>query len=303
MLGHSRRVFLKQSAALTAGVTLTGLSGCLGGGAGSYADWMPDPDELGLESYVGFYLNPQDIVNAEDEMDEELYDTLEGTESVFDAVDVDFEDFESMLFFNDIAITTTSVDNSETSSELEDNDYDDDEYEGYTLYNSPDEVITPHIFGVGPTLIYASPTGDEDAAGTAEVLIDTLNGDEETWGVESEEVGDLQNALGSPSIGTISIYDAIDEDDPENGQFENNIGVGIGITLDGDTSELNVYFGFEDSDDVSTDDIGDWADEADNTGEIFDNVDNISVNRDGRIGSVSGTIDTDDIGLNYLFYP
>lgn len=293
---------MKQSAAIAGGAAMASFTGCLGlgGGGGNYSNWMPEPDAFDLEYYSGVFVNPSQVVSAEDNLSEDFFDTLESLEDTFEATSIDFADFNSMFFFQGLSVSTTGVGNDEIKSELEDEDYDDDDYEGYTLYESPDDAETPHVIGVGNTLIYARSMGEEDPTEVAEILVDTISGEEPTWTGESEEVSALQQQVGTPTLGTISFHEATENDNPEGGQFENSIGTGISLNINGETTDFGANIGYEDSDDVDTDDLEEWADSRDGDGEFFHDVDDISVSQNGRVGTVSGTIDTDDLSLLYL---
>ncbi|MFC7176752.1 hypothetical protein [Halosegnis marinus] len=72
------------------------------------------------------------------------------------------------------------------------------------------------------------------------------------------------------------------------------------MNVNGETSDVAAYVVFDEADDVDTGDLEDWVDENDGSDGTFDDVDDVSYNANGRVGTVSGTIDTDDLGGQFL---
>jgi len=283
-----------------------GLSGCSvpGTGGSNVSNWLPEPDETGdINHYSTIAFSPSELAANEDELSEEFFDQLESTEDTYDPTGIKFEDVDTTLYVRQNNVLLGGFSQSDVTAELEDNDFEqDDELNGYQLYVPDSNDSSTPCYAVGDAVIRATPgyNSDMDSVETAELLIETNSGNVDRYIDDSDAMNNLASQVGTPSIGSMQTSDPTEEDNPENGAFENAVGNGVSLNLNGDTTDLQLLIQYESADDVDTGDLEDWVDETDGSDQLFGDVDGVSTNANGSAGVINGTIDTDDVDSQFL---
>ncbi|AQL43672.1 hypothetical protein BV210_13600 [Halorientalis sp. IM1011] len=297
----TRRDALKAGAA-TAG--LTALSGCNAiedaipfiGGV-NYTDWAFEPGTVTDADHLTIsYLDYGTVVENESEFDSDYYEeSFESNEDSFplSAVNLDVEDVSVRVGVSGYGgMFEADYNQDDVASHLGDEDYDEDTtHEGYTIYLGSDEN---QAVGIDGNRIVHGSSGfltDANPVDIVETLIDTAKGDENRYVDDSQPFADLSDELGTTTILLASTQDAPDETDAENGQFEGNVASGFSSSVDGQTTAVKVVFVFENESDVDMGDIETYADT-----DSFDNLNDVSTNRNGNRAIISGTVDTDELG-------
>lgn len=294
--GLSRRGVLRRGAATASAATLASLAGCssipfIGGGGMS--NWLYEPGTVGDSDHYQFIeVNLQAVRNNEDNISDETFSFFESYEDQFDPTGVDFDSMNRAIGFTGVTVLKGSFNNGDISSELEDSDldFDDSDYNGYTIYYNESNGIA---FGVGSSLLRARAAGDEDAEAVAELAIDTNSGNEDRYKSESDAMNKFLNTAGNPTLVSGGTQEEVDEGVPEQGRFENQVASGQTTNINGETSNRKFIRVFDSQDDVDTGDFEDWTEAQED--ETFDDVDDININQQGRAVVVNGTIDTDDL--------
>jgi len=138
-------------------------------------------------------------------------------------------------------------------------------------------------------LVLYSPEALVDAVAT---VAGTQTEDTELYEEDVDAAADLFDNLGGGDLVFGYTREAVDEDDPEAGRFDEMVARGSSVTFNGETSSIQAVIIYDGEDDYDEGDLEDWVDEADQ----WDDVDDVSYSQNGRAGIISGTIDTDDIG-------
>ncbi|WP_136716117.1 hypothetical protein [Halorientalis salina] len=292
----SRRQTLRLGAAAAGLGAVGSLSGCSQiksavpfiGGA-SYKQWLPAPDELGDSDHYYFsYTNYKQIRNNEDNFDEEAFENYEA-EAETDLLDLDIDDIDEVvsLGFGSASVLIGSFNKEDVTDELEDNDFDDEDDQGnFTIYEP--ENGSGAVAVKGGTAVYAD---DSDAV---ETIIDTKNGDEDRYVGENEEFKELVNKIGNGTRVSGRTQEEVDETDEDYGQFEGAVASGGTDTVNGETTKIKSVTLFDDADDVPQDEFEDYIDDSD----YWDELDNVSVSKNGRAVVVTGQMDTDEYNTN-----
>lgn len=285
--------------ATTVGVGTLATAGCsqlpFVGSGGSYTKWLHEPDEFDANHYTVTVLEPETVINNEDVFDDDYVSSLENQyDGALDVTGVDTDETQQIVSTNVSSVYTGGFAASDVRDELEDNDFDDDdEVGGFTLYANENES---RAWAVGSNaLIRAFPAANDTALDVVETVVEVSNGEAPRYADEVEAMNVLTSTL-SNGFGLFAwTHDAVDNDNPEAGSFENSVGAGISGTLNGDTVNVEYVIAYEDSDDVDQGDLEDWVDaQEDNT---FADVDDISYNTSGRAGVISGSMDADDVTM------
>lgn len=299
---HTRRDVLKTGAAAGGLAALGGLAGCSSipfvGGGGSYAQWLYAPGAIGDSDHYAFsYQNDQAIKSNEDEFDSEYFDRQESAEDNWplSQLGVDYDEVNDRLRLGAGGVINGSFNQSDVIGELDDNDFDDedDDYSGYAIYQKNDAQAV----GVqNNQAVYAQRgfgSGDVDVVDAVETIIDTKTGDEDRYQNESDAMSVVLNQVSGGDITFGNTQEEADDTNTDRAQFEGQVGTGVQGNFKGDTTNVKYAIVFADSDDVDTGDVEDWTEDS-NT---FDDVDNVSVTKNGRTAVVTGQIDTDDWGV------
>jgi hypothetical protein len=288
---------LRRSAATVGAGTLLGIAGCSSlnpfGGGGAYANWLPVPDDIDAGDHYQFtYLDTENLEGNEDELPDDF--DLSFFESTWSPADIDWEDTSTILSFDSVIVADAEFTREDVVSDLEDEDFDEDtDHQGYTLYLGPNEL---QAFALNDSnLLVAFGVIQSDPIDLLEAAIDANNGEAERYGEDNDDLSTLVGELGGGSVVTGRTTEEPDNDDPEAGRFDHMVARGNESAIDGDTADRRWVVVYDSADDVDTDDLEDWVDANDGSDEMFDDVDDISYNQNGRLGIVSGTSDTDDL--------
>jgi len=283
----SRRTVLKTGAGAVAAGTMAGLAGCsglgiFGGGnesANAIGDWAFEPGEIGDGDYYVNFTDLQAVLDHEDELDDELFDDFEGSyvNRYEDNLGIDIEDADWRLSFSfgQFDVVTADHDVDSAVDEAEDNlGYEEaDEFEGYTL------VVDPNGRGGvavdGSTVLWISRV--EDAEDGLETFIETQTGDTDLYVDDDEDFAEAVDAVGG---------------DLHNASLSNNdsplVARSSGVSMNGDTCDLEAAYVYEESDDFEQGELEARA-------EGYEDLDDVSTSKNGRVGTIEGTIDTDDL--------
>jgi hypothetical protein len=309
---QTRREYLRAGSAAVGTGALLGLSGCLDavpfvGGGASYRQWMHEPGEMREDGDDYFFTmqKPSQLANNQDSFDGDYYD--DNIESDYTPVDVDFEDVTREISFSNVSVLVGSFDTSDVADALEDEDngeYEEDStYNGWTLYLQADGSSLTDGYALkdggflgSPTVVNASGTAEVDADEALELVADTKSGSGSRYVNAEDDANLLTNRLGDATYVYGSLSEETDTDDPENGQFENSTGFGLRQQVNGGTTNVKYLVLYDSQGDVDTGDLEDWVDANEDDGDTFDDIDDVSVNQNGRVGVVSGSLPTDDIG-------
>lgn len=108
----------------------------------------------------------------------------------------------------------------------------------------------------------------------------------------------LVDELGTATFVSGDTQEEPDDPDPENGRFDNAVAEGDLSNIDGETIDRKWVIVYEEEDDVDLDDLEEYVDANDSSADDgynpFDDVDDISYNKSGRMGIITGTTDADE---------
>lgn len=302
MTGRGRSVTRRQALKMGGILGVGALAGCIGevplarSGIATSVDWLYEPGTIRDEDhYWVSFVEPPTFVDNEDDFDEEVYDTIEATEDQYSVLDLDIEEIDSVLRFDRNAVLTGQYDTENVIDELDDADFDeeDDDYEGYRIFLSPDDHR-----GVGvssDSLIVARVGSHDDGDEVVETIVDTRIGEEDRYVDEEEDFATLTDTLSPAAVQYGHTFPERDGTDVERGRFDEAVANGYSVQVDGESTRLEAVIVFDSANDIDVDDIEDWIDENDRSDEIFDDVEDIGVDTNGRTAVVSGRIDTDDL--------
>lgn len=284
-----------------AGAVLAGIAGCtsgpMGGGDRSYTEWLYEPGTVTDNDHYSFQTVQADqIVEHEDELDSEVFSQFEeDIEGRYESFNLDIDDIQSYVSFRGSRVLTGSFDLEEIREELEEDDYDSEEHEGYDIFVGPDER---NAFGLrGDTILSIQSFYYDDMDDGVETLIDTKRGETDRYVDESDDFDELVTQLGSGTIRTGRTFEEADSTDERRMRFDDQVARGVSLTLNGQTSELRMVLVFDESNDIDTEEIKEVVEEQaeSGSGRWIEGFDNIEVSKSGRSAIVTGTEDTDDV--------
>jgi len=294
---YTRRTLLRRSAATVGAATVVGTAGCLDRipnplGGSSYTAWLPEPDALEVDTYSFGRYDNEDWVATEDEFSDD-YDES-GIENQWEPISLSLDDISESLYFRSIQVHQAEFDRAELVEDLEDEDYDEeDDIEGYALYLNDDGS---RAFALNDaTFLFTAEYYDYDQSpeDALTAVIEARAGTEDRYVDERDAFATLTDALKTTSAVDGETFED-GEDDPANGSFDEMVAKGSTGTFDGETTQMEWVVVYESEDDVDLDDLEEWVDENDTDDERFDDVDDIEYSQSGRVGRITGTMDTDD---------
>jgi hypothetical protein len=172
----------------------------------------------------------------------------------------------------------------------------DSRIESHTLEESGEYTIIATSYSSDEEFTYTlrlqlefSPDVLEEAISTISM---TQNGETTLYESEVDPAGTLFSALGGGDFATGTTMEEIDDDVPEQGRFDNMVARGTAVSVNGETSNVKSVVVYDDADDFDDGAIEDWTDEA----EQWDDVDDINISQSGNVATITGKIDTDDLG-------
>jgi hypothetical protein len=277
----------------TALASSAGCLGILGGGGGGHKQWLPEPGTLGDGDHYSFSLvNYSSLEQHEDEFDDDT--DLGSVEDTWQPADVNWEDVTMYLRFQGMTVLNAKFDSAEIVESFEDEDWDDaTEHEGYTVMLSSDET---RAVGVGNNTLVSNGFGfggSDDPVDAVEDVVDTKKGEEDRYVAESEDFSTVVNKVGSGDIVSAGSMEETGTDEPESGQFRDQVGQGRALTVNGETTKGKWVLLFKDGDDVDLDDVQDWVETSQDEDGRFEDWEDMSYNKNGRAAVVTGKVDTD----------
>jgi hypothetical protein len=262
-----RRQFVKTGGALlTAGmVGLSGCGGVFGGGDGAgtgsfgnVTDWTPTPESLDSDATYRFNARfPSRLAEVSDNPSWRSAFSQQTAFGRLAAEDVKYtiraggagrlpEDRSFRVHVGDFDSEWigTKLQRIESDGEVFDPDAPIGEYDVYTAGTrafavSGDAIVVAR---------HGAPPGDEDPdpAGLAETIIDTSTGDADSYATDTD-MSVLADAIPDGHVFRADTFEQISSEDadPETGEFENLVGRGQSVTVQGsqaDVSQLLVFF-------------------------------------------------------------
>jgi hypothetical protein len=293
---QTRRQVLRRGTAAVGAMTIAGSAGCLsGGGAGDYAGWLGDPEEIEASDYYTFTkINYVGLAEYEDEF---------STDTEFDSIErfwgpaaVAWDDVSMYVRYGSVQVLAAEFEQSEQVGDFEDADYTEDgEYEGYTVLVGPDEE---QAVGVGDGVLVLAGFGfsrPSDPVGLVETAIDTSEGNEDTYRDANEDVGVLLDELGDGHLVTGAGLEETEQGAPEGGYFEGQVAEGRRLEVDGEDTSGKWVLVFASEDDVVVEDVETWTDESTASGGQLEDWEDVSVDSNGRVATITGTVPTDSM--------
>jgi len=173
----------------------------------------------------------------------------------------------------------------------------DSRIDSYTLEESGEYTIIATSFSSYDTFTYrlrlTNGSGADELVRRAETYLGVQTGDTANYTDESDVVSDLVSALGGGDLVSASVYEQEEGDDPENGRIEDSVANGLALTVDGSVFNVTGAVVFDSESDADAGDVEDWAD--DGTTFANGNLDDVSASENGRVVTVSATVDVDDL--------
>lgn len=280
-----RRQFVKTGGALLA-AGMVGLSGCndvLGGGDGAstgsfddVTDWVPSPELLDSDlNYTFRARSPSRLAEVSDNPSWQSAFSQQTPFGRLAAEDVTYtiragrstplpegRSFRVHVGDFDPAWIGTKLQRTEGSNgEAFDPDAPIDEYDVYTAGTRAFAVSGDAIVSTR----HEDPPDDEepDPAGFAETIIDTSQGDADSYAA-GEDMGMLADAVPDGHVFRAETFDQIspDEANPETGNFENLVGTGRSLTVQGSQADVSLLFVYFAERAVEEDDIETYIEES-----------------------------------------
>lgn len=195
----------------------------------------------------------------------------------------------------DVGVLRADFEKADLVEDLEDEAYDEaTEREGYTIYVNEDDR---RAFALDDSTVVLTPTyyeREQEPQAALEAVIDAKAGKVDRYVDESDACSKLVDAMGTKS-GVIGRTFEDSEDDPQIGQFDGMVARGYTYAFDGATTDREWIVVYENESDVDTDDLEEWVEaSSDREYGAFTDVDDIEYSQSGRVGRISGTMDTDD---------
>lgn len=302
---YTRRGLLRQSVATAVVASSPPFPGCsrverplpVDGGSPVYTDWLPVPEDLNVGDHYQFIFADTARLAANEES---LGGEPDGWETVWHPVDLDWDETTvAISIASGIGVVAAEFDRDDLVGDLEDANFEDDtDHEGYTIYRDSDEQ---QAVGVGDgtlvvsDLAYGSPE-DADPVDRVRTVIDTNSGDMDRYTEADEDMQTLVDTLDGGDLFRGRTFAPPEEPNPATGDFEHAVARGTAITIDGETSAYTTVVVFETADDALNHGLSAWVHANDGVGDEgtrFDDVEDITITRNGRAGVIEGTIDTD----------
>jgi hypothetical protein len=134
-----------------------------------------------------------------------------------------------------------------------------------------------------------------DAQDIVETAIDVGNGNEDRFADENEHAKTVMTEAGTEHYVFGRTQEAPDETNTDEGTFEDNVAEGVSWTVNGDSSDLQSIYVFEDDDAADKGDVEDYVDNRKDKDGLISKADETNVNKDGNTIVVKITVDTDEV--------
>lgn len=330
----TRRQFLATGAVAGAGM-LAGCDQIPfigGGGIGQYTNWVPAVGTVddNQESLFFGATSPSQINNKRDKLHPSRYRNFQST---YNNTGIEWKSVDMDLGLSNGSVYSGSFDSEEVANELTDDSGNSVEYtqetseSGYDIYVQSSETIaantglsegnadaefSPDAYAVsGNTIVRSEQVGfdrggfNEDpsvrnsAIDVATDIIDVGENGNNRAVDNNSDLKSLTNKLndGDRVFGRLRDEEIGDnEEDVDSGRFEGAIASGSSLSINGNNSKLQIVVVFDSSGDANEGDINDWIEATDTNGGTWQHYRNISVNVNGNVATVTGKIDTYDLG-------
>ncbi len=290
----------------------------------------PESDDESSQG-IGFGAsNPSSINGSRNKLHPNRYRQLQES---YDATGVAWKSLKMDLSFRNGAVYSGSFDAETVKSELTDDSGGSTEYtedgssNGYDIYVQTEEAVAESTglsedaastdyssaaYAVsGNTIVQASrvgfspggfnedPSVDISAAEAAETIIDAGENGNDRAIDDSDDFQTLTNELnnGDRVFGRLRDEEIdSDEADAESGDFEGLIASGSSLSINGDNSKRQIVLVFDSSGDADEGDVNDWVEAQDTNGGTWQYYRDTSVNVSDNVVTITGTIDTYDLG-------
>lgn len=266
-------------------------------GAFAVGDWLPAPATVEGGDHQPFaVLRPEALAPHTDALGRDYYDELV-TGPVTDLTGVDPEHVRTHVAIESASVVDGSFDGDAVTTSLEEDGFErSGTHEGFDVWTGEERSVA-----VGDDRLVVGRGGD-GATAAVEATVDAGVGATERYRSASDAAAELLARLDDGHIRFGVTQDPPEETDAEHGTFAGNTGLGYRAAVGDDTSVLLV-FTFPSADDADPDAVQEWVDAAGPGGALSDMRD-VSVEADGTVVTVSGTIDTGDVpqsGLGNFF--
>ncbi len=307
----TRRDLLLAGGGTAAAGALAGCLGILGGDGGGdggdgggvdppeYANWFYDPAAIeGQNRYAFTRFELGTLRSNREALGEDVVDTLSDilagpvTDVGADAAAVD-----RAVFLSDSvdapapSIHAGSVDADAVATTLEDRGFSQaTEHRGYRIYVGPDGGVG---FGLGSAGVLRTPgTGEEAVQSILEAMVDARTGNGDRYVDANEGLRHLTASVGERLYVTGDPHEryvetSTDASDP---RFAGEVANGRRVALDGEDAAVAYLVVFDGTDSVDVGAVEEWAQAAQEDG-LFARASDVSTSRDGRVVTVSGTVD------------
>jgi len=163
-----------------------------------------------------------------------------------------------------------------------------DTYGGYDLYLRQGQDETAVAVGSEATLI-CRPSAGNDPLAVARMLVDTVAGDMERYVEVNDDFWLAMESLQDVTRAGGQVTDPPDDPDPATGNFAGNTAFAFGFTVGESTTSTRFNLVFENASQADVDDVRTWTEEGLPGLEQYEDY---SVDRTGRLVSITGTIAT-----------
>ncbi|WP_306053153.1 hypothetical protein [Natronococcus wangiae] len=289
-----RRAVLKASGALTT-IGLTGLAGCTGSlpvvgssGFDDIEDWLVAPDLLDTEHYTVTTTSPAEVEEVAEYMSESDWDEYQQS-----YVDVDFanphpDEVTRYIEAGRYDVVLGEFDAERVGSSLERDEYSAGRsYEGYQLYEGPNEATAYAVSDDAVISVYDDP----DAVETAQLVVDAAEGEAERYADRDQDFEVLGDELSPGHITMAGSHSRIEETDVERGRFEDQVAFGMTFEIGEDETDITFVTVFIDENAIIERDIEAYTEE----GNDFDDWREVSYDIDDNVVTIDGTIRTRDL--------
>lgn len=291
-----RREFLRSS--VVAG-SLAALSGCAGvsiddvpgvsGSDLSLRQYAYAPDAVDKDAYGVALFDVATIDEIDTDIPDEIADGFESRYAwLHEVTGVDFDDATTVAAFDSTVVMAAEHSQDDVDDELDEAEFDDDdEMNGFTLYQNGEETRSVAIDG--STIVGSTLTGDADEAiEVLETTLDTRNGDEDRYADETPVFGTLLDSLDGGAAATGHVHAATEETNTEVGTFEDERARGVRATFDveAETTTNEFVLVFEEGTEPPADDIREWT-----ATDLFTDFDSTVVSASDTVATIEATTD------------
>lgn len=340
-----RREFLRRGGLVAALAGATGLAGCTGeirdvvdgggGSSGDYQQWLYDPTTV-LEDadYQGFTtMNVADVHEHEDDLPEDVFDSLEDANDELTDYGVDLESLGDVTGMGygypntgegqaivggsmvasgefDVDAIADGIEEANESVPEDRRLEEDGELDGHTLYTTAyeyepydGEAITQSaaLAVSSETVVMAGmQSNDATARGAAEAMLNAGSDGAGAWTNANGDAKAVLDELGDPTTASGFVWDQ-DLSDLVRGSVDDSVtdvlsdlvAAGQGSQLQGETVESRYVLVYEEADDASKEAVEAFVEYARDENEAFERFEDPTYEQNGRTVVVTVTAETE----------